>query len=88
MTREGGPALISFMAKIGARFGIEVSEKAAAQLLPIAGAAGGITLNVLFMQHFQQLAEGHFAVRRLERKYGSGFIQQEYQRLASIENTA
>ena len=81
LTKEGAPAIVSFIAKIAARFGLEVSEKAAAQLVPIAGAAGGLTLNVLFTDHFQQLAEGHFAVRRLERKYGEQVVREEYERV-------
>lgn len=83
LAKEGAPALVSFLAKIAARFGLEVSEKAAAQLIPVAGAAGGLALNVLFIDHFQRLAEGHFAVRRLERKYGSQLIHQEYERVRS-----
>ena len=79
IVKEGAPAMISFLSKIGARFGLEVSEKAAAQLIPVAGAAGGLTLNVLFMRHFQRLAEGHFIVRRLERTYGPDAVRREYE---------
>ncbi|MGH9617223.1 MAG: EcsC family protein [Acidobacteriaceae bacterium] len=78
LTTEGAPALVSFLSKIASRFGLEVSDKAAAELVPIAGALGGLTLNVLFTNHFQRLAEGHFAIRRLERKYGSELIHREY----------
>ncbi len=81
MAKEGAPALVAFLGKIAARFGLEVSEKAAAQLIPVAGAAGGLALNVLFTDHFQRLAEGHFAVRRLERQYGPELIHREYERL-------
>lgn len=79
LTREGGPAVVSFLGKIASRFGLEVSEKAAAEFVPVAGAVGGLTLNVLFMHHFQRLAEGHFAIRRLERKYGPELVRQEYE---------
>ena len=79
LTKEGAPVLISFLSKIAARFGVEVSEKAAAQMIPVAGAAGGLTLNVLFTQHFQRLAEGHFTVRRLERTYGPDTVHREYE---------
>ena len=79
LAKEGAPAVVAFVARIAARFGIEVSEKAAAQMVPIAGAAGGLTLNVLFMKHFQRLAEGHFTVRRLERKYGMAVVRREYE---------
>ena len=86
--REGAPALVAFLSRIAARFGLEVSEKAAAQLVPVAGAAGGLALNVLFTQHFQRLAEGHFTIRRLERKYGGASVQAAYQRLRSSAATA
>jgi hypothetical protein len=38
---------------------------------------------VLFSQHFQSLAEGHFIVRRLERKYGSEVVRQDYELVRS-----
>lgn len=78
LTKEGAPALVSFLGKVASRFGIEVSEKAAAELVPIAGAVGGLTLNVLFIRYFQRLAEGHFTVRRLERMYGPDVVRREY----------
>ena len=84
MAKESAPALISFLGRIASRFGIEVSEKVAAQLVPIAGAIGGVTLNVLFSRHFQSLAEGHFTVRRLERKYGSDAVRQAYELARSL----
>ena len=79
MAKESAPALLSFVGRIASRFGLEVSEKVAAELVPIAGAAGGLTLNILFSQHFQSLAEGHFMVRRLERKYGREAVRQDYE---------
>lgn len=81
LTKEGAPALISFLSRIAARFGLEVSEKAAAQMIPVAGAAGGLALNVIFTKHFQRIAYGHFTVRRLERKYGEDLIRREYERV-------
>jgi len=81
LAKEGAPAVVSFLAKVAARFGLEVSEKAAAQLIPVAGAAGGMALNVMFTSHFQRLAEGHFTVRRLERKYGAETVRREYEGL-------
>ena len=81
VSKEGVPVLLSFLSKIAARFGIEVSEKAAAQMIPVAGAAGGLALNVLFMTHYQRLADGHFTVRRLERMYGAEVVRQEYEML-------
>jgi hypothetical protein len=79
VAKESAPALLSFMGRIASRFGLEVSEKVAAELVPIAGAVGGFTLNILFSQHFQSLAEGHFVIRRLERKYGSEVVRRDYE---------
>jgi len=76
---EGGPAVLSFLAKIAARFGVEVSDKVAAELVPVIGAVGGLGLNVLFSHHFQSLAEGHFTVRRLERVYGAEVVKRAYE---------
>jgi len=84
LAKESAPALMSFVGKIASRFGLEVSEKVAAELVPIAGAVGGLTLNVLFSQHFQSLAEGHFMVRRLERKYGSEAVRKAYEVARSL----
>jgi hypothetical protein len=79
LAKQGAPAIVNFLSRVAARFGLEVSEKAAAQLIPVAGAAGGMALNVMFTSYFQRLAEGHFTVRRLERKYGPEFIRREYE---------
>ncbi|HEV2275720.1 MAG TPA: EcsC family protein [Acidobacteriaceae bacterium] len=81
LTRKGAPVILQFLTKIASRFGIEVTEKAAAQMIPVAGAVGGMTANLLFTSHFQRLAEGHFAVRRLERIYGTETVREEYERL-------
>jgi hypothetical protein len=78
LAKEGAPALVSFLSKIAARFGLEVTEKAAAQLIPVAGAAGGLAVNVLFTRHFQRIAEGHFTIRRLERRYGQAAVHARY----------
>ena len=42
---------------------------------------GGAAVNLAFLQHFEQIAEGQFIVRRLERAYGSTMVRAEYERL-------
>jgi len=84
LTEEGAPILIKFIIKIAARFGIQVSEKAAAQAIPLIGAAGGAIINLLFIDHFQNIASGHFTMRRLERIYGEDHIKKEYERIMSL----
>ncbi len=81
IVEEGAPALVQLIAKIAARFKVPVSAKFAAQSLPAIGAAGGAAINLVFINHFQDMARGHFTVRRLERKYGAEVIRDEYARL-------
>jgi hypothetical protein len=79
---EGSPVLVRFIAKVASRFGVAVTQKVAAQALPIVGALGGASVNYVFVDHFQQVARGHFIVRRLERTYGKDIVRAEYERLA------
>ena len=78
---EGAPALARLIAQIAARFGLVVSEKFAAQAVPVVGAIGGAAVNLAFAEHFQTLARGHFIVRRLERRHGGEAVRFEYLRL-------
>ena len=80
-TDGAAPAMIRLVTQIGARFGLVVSEKLAAQAVPIVGAAGGAAVNYAFVEHFQSIAFGHFTVRRLERLYGTDVVQAEYKKL-------
>ncbi len=76
---EAAPALIRFSTQIAARFGIVVSQKVAAQAVPILGAVGGAAVNTAFMDHFQATARAHFTVRRLERTYGADLVRAAYE---------
>ena len=77
----GAPAVVRFVTQIASRFGVTISEKAAAQSVPVIGAVAGGAINVVFTEHFQQAARGHFTVRRLERKYGESAVRAEYERI-------
>jgi hypothetical protein len=44
---------------------------------------GGAALNLAFAEHYQDLARGHFTVRRLERVYGADAVRGEYDRIKS-----
>ena len=78
---EGAPVIVRLISQIAARFGVNVSEKAAAQAVPAVGAVGGALINLAFIDHFQDMARGHFTVRRLERIYGTEVVQSEYHKL-------
>jgi hypothetical protein len=78
LAADAAPALVRLVTKVAARFGIPVTEKIMAQAVPIVGAAGGAFVNVLFMNHFQDVARGHFTVLRLEEKYGADAVKSAY----------
>ena len=78
---KSGPALVKLLAAIAERFGIQVAQKTAFQLVPLIGAVGGASINLLFISHFQSIACGHFEVRRLERQYGKECVEAEYRAL-------
>jgi hypothetical protein len=82
---ESASAILRLLAQIGARFGVVVTQKVAAQAVPVLGAIGGAAVNAAFIDHFQTLARGHFIVRRLERIYGRGTIRAAYDRIRTRE---
>lgn len=82
--QESAPVFVKLITQIAARFGIVVTQKAAAQAVPVLGAVAGASINYAFVDHFQGLARGHFTVRRLERKYSPEQIRLEYGRLAAV----
>ncbi|MGZ5676940.1 MAG: EcsC family protein [Usitatibacter sp.] len=78
ISKSGAPALLRLITLIASRFGIVVSQKAAAQMIPVLGAAGGAIINTLFIGHYQDMARGHFIVRRLEKIYGAQPVRSAY----------
>ena len=82
LSEEGAPVVLRLITRIAARFNVVVSEKVAAQAVPVVGAASGAAINLLFLNTFQKVASGHFAVRRLERKYGADAVKSAYEAIA------
>ncbi|WP_217591013.1 EcsC family protein [Burkholderia sp. GbtcB21] len=72
-------AVFKLVQTVASRFSVQVTEQMAAKSIPAIGAVLGATVNTLFIDHFQQMAHGHFTVRRLERKYGPAAVQAAYQ---------
>ena len=86
LTDKGAPVIARFIAQIASRFSAVVSEKAAAQAVPVIGALGGATVNLLFVYHFQDMARGHFIIRLLERIYGKEEVHIEYAKIRTEES--
>ena len=88
LNKASSPAVLRLVSSIASRFGIVVTQKTMAQALPVVGALGGATINTMFIHHYQEMARGHFTVRRLERKYGVETIREAYQRLGPTPGKA
>ena len=78
-TALGSNAINKFVSKIATRLSVVFSEKVMAQAVPVIGAAGGGTLNYIFIDHFQKMAAAHFKIRRLERRYGEAVVKAAYE---------
>jgi hypothetical protein len=88
VVEDGAPVIVRLLAQIAARFNTVVGEKIVAQGVPIVGALGGATINLLFIGHFQDMARGHFIVRRLERRYGEDEVRKRYDELSTVKRPA
>lgn len=82
------PPLVRLISEIAKRFGVVVSEKIAAQSVPVIGALGGALINNFFIDHYQDLARAHFTIRRLERQHGGEVVRSVYQQLDAIQPDA
>jgi len=83
---SSSPALTRFIGKVAERFSITVTDKAAAIMAPAIGAVGGAIVNTYFTGFYQEMALGHFIMRRLERKLGKELVQAEYAQLSKPKN--
>ncbi|NLP61412.1 EcsC family protein [Paraburkholderia sacchari] len=78
---HGSTALLKLMQTVAARFSVQVSEQMAAKSIPAIGAVLGAMVNTVFIDHFQNVAHGHFTVRRLERRYGEAAVRAAYEEI-------
>jgi hypothetical protein len=81
IVREGAPAVARLVNVIASRFGVVVSEELAAKAVPVIGAASGGIVNVMFISHFQEMARGHFVIKRLEEVHGPEQVRFTYDNL-------
>lgn len=79
LSRGTAPLLMRLLQTIAARFQVVVSQKVAAQAVPLIGAASGAFINAAFTDHFNRVARFHFAILALERRYGREVVQAAYE---------
>lgn len=71
-TRIGlnGSTLNAVISRIAPRFAAAVSQKLAAQIVPVLGAVAGAGVNYAFMDYYQEMARIRFGLKRLALLHG------------------
>jgi hypothetical protein len=75
-----GPALHKLLAKIVPGFATVLSQKLAAQTVPLLGAVTGAGLNAAFLTHYRELAHIRFALLRLTLLHGAEPVRAQFER--------
>jgi len=78
-------ALQKMISVIAVRYAVVISEKAVAMAVPGIGGAGGGAINLMYTSHYQNMAFGHFTVRRLEREYNPEIVKSEYRKIIGTQ---
>ena len=84
VSKEGGSVFVKLINAVSVRFSVPVSGKLAAQSVPVVGAVSGVSVNLLFIQHYQKMAKAHFIIRSLERKYGASMVEDYYKEIVNF----
>ena len=80
---QTGKLFAEIIEKVAARFGVVITNKLAAQAVPVIGAITGATINTFFTDFYQDMARGHFIIKRLEATYGEEQVKAEYEKIVN-----
>lgn len=75
-----GPALQKLLAKIAPKFAAVLSQKLAAQAVPVLGAVTGAALNAAFLTHYRELAHIRFGLLRLTVLHGAEPVRRAFEK--------
>jgi len=81
LAEESAPPIVRLITTIAARFSAVITDEMAALAVPMIGAFAGGAINFVFMHHFQQMARGHFVIKRLEDRYGRARVEKIYREI-------
>ncbi|MBQ3818318.1 MAG: EcsC family protein [Acetobacter sp.] len=65
-----GRPVVMLISEVASHYGFVLGQKLSLQLMPVAGALCGASLNAAFLAHYRALAQAHFIIRRLVREHG------------------
>ena len=84
-----GRPVVMLLSEISSHYGLALSRKIALQMMPVAGALCGASLNAAFLSHYRALARAHFTIRRLERRHGVRTVREAVESIrASLNHKA
>ncbi|WP_439154703.1 EcsC family protein [Yoonia sp.] len=73
-----GAAVHGLIARVAPKFAAVLSQKLAAQAVPVLGAAAGAGTNYAFVDYYVALAHVHFGLRRLARTHGEEAVTEVF----------
>ena len=71
-----GRPVVMLLSEVSSHYGLTLSRKISLQMMPVAGALCGASLNAAFLAHYRALARAHFTIRRLERRHGGRVVRE------------
>jgi len=74
-----GSALNKILASVVPGFATALSQKLAAQAVPVLGAVAGATLNTVFLMYYRELAHIRFALLRLSIQHGAETVRTAFE---------
>lgn len=74
-----GPALHALLARVVPGFAAVLTQKLAAQTVPILGAVTGAALNAAFLTHYRELAHIRFGLLRLTALHGAAPVRARFE---------
>ena len=75
---KAGVWLAKLIEAVASRFGVVVTHKFAAQLMPVIGAASGAAVHARFIRHYHDMARRQVLIRRLEHAHVTEAVQATY----------
>jgi hypothetical protein len=80
-----GPALQKLIATLAPKIAAGLSQKLAAQAVPVLGALSGAAVNAAFLSHYRELARIRFRLLRLAQEHGAERVVARFNAAASVK---
>lgn len=81
-----GAAVNGLISRVAPRFATILSQKLAAQTVPILGAVAGAGTNYAFLDYYVEMAHVHFGLRRLARDFGEEAVTTYFHGVLAAED--